>query len=243
MKGHDKMMSFGGFSHFILPMMTTRTIVFRKLLDFTLLPEMVHLKKNSNKPRVFLALFHRNKHSLPKPLGQRSFHWAIVIAPKDDVDRSQTIDVTNAMQIDPVSHVNLNPDGEWLFRCRDGNPMASFPLVLLASIGRFDAASQLEGNIMEAIEIECRVPRKEEEIENCQWWVKNVVQYLLSKGCLMHFDIDKAFSQCQRVAEDRIDSSNYMEFRLDVLSVGGKACDVSFGRSSTMLRSWLPLLC
>lgn len=187
--------------------------------------------KTSDKPRVFLALYHRDKLSLPPhrdELGLTSFHWAILITPKNAVEHTHILDVTDAMQIDPVTHTDTNPDRNWIFRDKMENPLVNLRLVLIAMIGKLHSRARRLEEVVRTVEEECRVPKKDTQGEHCQWWVRQAVLFLQAKGLLDSFDLEQTFIDAQRQATDRIDNSDIVSLRAEVANFTHKACDVSF---------------
>lgn len=187
--------------------------------------------KASGKPRVFLALYHRDKLSLPPhrdEQGLSSFHWALLITPKNAAESTHMLDVTNAMQIDPVKHIDTNPDREWIFRDKVENPLSNIRLVLIAMIDKLKLRAGEVEELVGLLKKECRVPNKDSAGESCVWWVKTVVRLLLAKDLLDDFDVDATFAEAQRLATSRIDSADLARERAQVVNFTGRACDVSF---------------
>jgi hypothetical protein len=186
----------------------------------------------TNKPRISLALYHRGKLSLPPhrdELGLASFHWALLLTPKNAVKGTHMLDVTDAMQIDPVKHIDTNPDRNWIFRDKAENPLTNHQLVLIAMIGKLKSSAGDLHELVQLVRNDCRVPKKDTQGEHCQWWVREAVRFLQTKCLLDELDIDETFSECQRQATDRIDNTDIASKRAEVLSFTGKACDVFFG--------------
>jgi len=187
--------------------------------------------KTSNKPRVFLALYHRNKLSLPPhrdELGLASFHWALLITPKDSAEDTHMLDVTDAMQIDPVNHLDTNPDRNWIFRDKVENPLSNIRLVLIAMVGKLKSRADAIEELVDLVKKECRVPRKNTAGENCAWWVKEAVRCLHDKALLNEFDIDSAFRKAQQQATNRIGGADMAQKRSEVLNFTTRNCHVSF---------------
>jgi hypothetical protein len=187
--------------------------------------------KLSNKPRVFLALYDRGKLSLPPhqdELGLASFHWALLITPKDSAEGTHMLDVTDAMQIDPVRHLDTNPDRNWIMRDKVENPLSNIRLVLIAMVGKLKSRADAIDELVDLLKKECRVPNKNMAGENCAWWVKGAVRFLHSKGLLNEFDIDLAFREAQQQATDRIGGTDIAKKRSEVLNLTTQKCHVSF---------------
>ncbi len=185
----------------------------------------------SEKPRVFLALYHRDKLSLPPnrdELGLASFHWAVLITPKGAPKDTHMLDVTDAMQIDPVRHIDTNPDRNWNFRDKVENPLSNIRLVLIAMVGKLQSQADRLEELIEVVKNECRVPNKDTDGEHCLWWVRQAVRFLQAKGLLDEFDIDVTFLEAQQQATDRIDSKGIAEKRAEVVNFTRRPCDVSF---------------
>lgn len=185
----------------------------------------------TQKPRVFLALYHRGKLSLAPnrdKLGLASFHWALLLTPKDSPEATHMLDVTDAMQIDPVNHTDLNPDRNWIFRDKIENPLSNIRLVLIAMAGKLKTHADGLEELVEAIKKECRVPIKEAPGEHCEWWVRQAVRFLQKQELLGDFDIDATFLEAQRLATNRIDSADIANKRADIVKFTSRTCDVSF---------------
>jgi hypothetical protein len=196
-----------------------------------MLQSSLQMASLGNKPRVFLALYHRDKLSLPphrNELGMASFHWALLITPKKESQHTHMLDVTDAMQIDPVRHIDTNPDRNWICRDNMGNPFSNTRLVLVAMIGKLKVdVRKLEG-VVRSLRNECRVPMKDTPGENCFWWVKNAVQYLQAKLLLQDFDLENTCLEFQRQATARIDSRDIAKKRTEVVNITGSSCDIQF---------------
>jgi hypothetical protein len=98
--------------------------------------------KSSPKPRVFPALYHQGKLFFPahrNEEGLASFHWALLITPKNAAANTHMLDVTDAMLIDPVQHVDTNSNRDWIFRDKVENPLANPQLILFAMIGKLQS--------------------------------------------------------------------------------------------------------
>jgi hypothetical protein len=196
-------------------------------------PPTAPTMKISNKPRVFLALYHRDKFSLPPrrdELGLASFHWALLITPKNAAGETHILDVTDAMQIDPVRHIDTNPDRDWIFRNRFENPIAIVRLVLIAMIGKLSLSVKGIEALIETLKKECRVPKKDTPGEHFVWWVKELIHFLQDNGLLKNFDINSVFLDAHRRAIDRIDSADIATRRTQVANFTSRACDVSFNK-------------
>ena len=197
------------------------------------MPTLSLKMKISNKPRVFLALYHRDKLSLPShrdEWGLASFHWALLITPKNAADTTHMLDVTDAMQIDPVRHIDTNPERQWIFRHKIENPLANIRLVLIAMVGKLSLSTDRIDGLVETLKNECRVPKRDTPEENCVWWVKETIRFLQSNRLLDEFDIDLTFLNAQRQATFRIDGAKIATERTEVVNFTGKHCDVSFGK-------------
>lgn len=187
--------------------------------------------KASGKLRVFLALYHRGKLSLPPhrdEQGLASFHWALLIAPKNAAESTHMLDVTNAMQIDPVRHIDTNPDRKWIFRDKVENPLSNIRLVLIAMVGKMKSRAKGLEKLVGILKKECRVPNEDNTGENCVWWVKTVVRLLLAKDLLDDFNVDGTFTKAQRLASSRLDGANLTRERAQVVNFTSRVCDVSF---------------
>jgi hypothetical protein len=187
--------------------------------------------KISNKPRVFLALYLRNKLSLPphrNALGLVSFHWALLITPKASAGDTHMLDVTDAMQIDPVRHIDTNPARNWIFRDKVENPLSNIRLVLITMVGKLKSRPDAIEEIIDLLKQECRVPNKNTAGENCEWWVKEAVRWLHVRTLLDEFDIDSTFLKAQKQATDRIDGADMAKKRSEVVNFTTRDCHVSF---------------
>lgn len=185
----------------------------------------------SNKPRLFLALYHRDKLSLPPhrdEQGLASFHWALLITPKGSAEATHMLDVTDAMQIDPIRHVDTNPDRNWIFRDKVENPLSDIRLVLIAMIGKLKSRANRLDEVSEVLRKGCRVPKKDTAGEHCLWWVKEAVRCLQAKGLLDRSDFDTWFPEAQRQATERIDSADIARKRGEVVNFTNRTCDVPF---------------
>jgi hypothetical protein len=185
----------------------------------------------SEKPRIFLAFYHRDKLSLPPhqdKMGLASFHWALLIAPKNAAERTHMLDVTDAMQIDPVTHIDTNPDAKWIFRDKVENPLSNIRLVLIAMIGKLKLPADGLDELVEVLRRECRVPKKDTDGEHCAWWVEEAVRFLQAERLLDDFDMQATFLEAHRVATNRIGSADIARKRAEVVNFTSGACDVSF---------------
>jgi hypothetical protein len=187
--------------------------------------------KISNKPRVFLALYHRDKLSLPPhrdEFGLASCHWALLITPKNAAEKTHMLDVTDAFQIDPVTYIDTNPDRNWVFRDKVENPLANIRLVLIAMIGKLESGPDAVQELVGILKKECRVPKKDTPGEHCLWWVRQAVQFLQNKDLLGEFDVETTFIEAQRQATDRIESQEIVKKRSEVVNFTKKDCDIDF---------------
>lgn len=185
----------------------------------------------AGKPRVFLALCHRGKLSLPSnndETGLSSFHWALLITPKGSAEDTHMVDVTDSMQIDPVRHIDTNPDRNWVFRDKVENPLSHIRLVLIAMIAKLRSRAEHLPQIVEILKRGCRVPRKDADGENCVWWVKEAISLLQARRLLSGFDVDTTFLAAQRQATDQIVSKSTATQRAEVTNFTSGACDVFF---------------
>lgn len=139
------------------------------------------------------------------------------------------LDVTDAMQIDPVRHIDTNPDRHWIFRHKIENPLANIRLVLIAMVGKLDISVDRIDGLAETLKNGCKVPKREIPGENCVWWVKEVIRFLQLNRLLNDFDIDLAFLNAQRQATFRIDGGDLATARIEVVNFTGRSCDVIFG--------------
>ncbi len=138
------------------------------------------------------------------------------------------LDVTDAMQIDPVSHIDTNPDRSWIFRDKVDHPLLNIRLVLIAMVGKLVSAAGPLEDLIGSVKKECRAPEKATPGENCVWWVKEVVRFLQAKGLLNEFDVEATFLEAQRQATDRIGHAVMAKQRTAVVNFTNKACDVAF---------------
>jgi hypothetical protein len=190
----------------------------------------------SNKPRVFLALYHRGKKSLPSnsdDYGLASFHWALLFTPKGRPEATHMLDVTDAMQVDPVLHVDTNPDRNWVFRDKVENPLSHVRLVLIAMVGKLRSQPGDLQEVISVVQKECLVPKKEAEGENCVWWVREALLFLQARKLIEGFDVDSTFRDAQLKATDRIVKKDIAAQRAEVISYTRSVCDVRFASGQT----------
>lgn len=82
----------------------------------------------SNKRRVFVSLHHRYALSIGENrqrFNYAAYHWGILICPKKKPNGpdSHAFDVSDGILLHPTHRVDLNPDGNWLFRAEaNANP-------------------------------------------------------------------------------------------------------------------------
>ena len=184
--------------------------------------------KSSKKHRIFLALYHRGKLSLPPhrdELGLASFHWALLISRKNGAQLAHVIDVTDAMQIDPLTGVDSNPDQNWILRDKVDNPLSDVRLVLIAMIGKLKSRADGPEQLVETVKRECRAPKKGVGTEHCAWWVREAVRLLQAKGLLDEFDVDAIFLEAQQQAKDRIGTADMAKKRAEVINFSSRPCN------------------
>ncbi len=138
------------------------------------------------------------------------------------------LDVTDAMQIDPIRHIDTNPDRSWIFRDKVDHPLLNIRLVLIAMVGKLKSVSGPLEHLIGTVKKQCRVPEKAIPGENCVWWVQEVVRFLQVKGLLNEFDVEATFLEAQRQATDRIGHANMAKQRTEVVNFTNKSCDVAF---------------
>lgn len=74
----------------------------------------------SNKRQVFLSLYYRDTLFIGgnrQRFGHATYHWGILISPKSSKELDcYAFDISDRILLDPIRRVNLNPEGDWLFR-------------------------------------------------------------------------------------------------------------------------------
>ncbi|KAL4946373.1 hypothetical protein BDV06DRAFT_136977 [Aspergillus oleicola] len=163
---------------------------------------------NSNKRRVFLTLHHRDELSLSKNrrrLGHASYHWGILITPKRSKGRDcYAYDVTNAVDPDPFTRIERNPDYEWRFRHKDNvDPMISGSLLGRILIGKVPHG--ISHKEIQAILEEVLVPRKNmRPEENCVTWTRGAIRKLQRTGLVEQFDVKRFMDDALKFANGRL---------------------------------------
>jgi hypothetical protein len=144
------------------------------------------------------------------------------------------LDVTDAMLIDPVKHVDANPNRDWIFRDKVEIPLANPQLILFAMIRKLQSRADGLDKLVETLKMECRVSRKDTEGDNCEWWVKEVVLFLQATELLDQIDVDTTFLDAKRQATDRIDGADIVRKgpRWSSSPVGLAMCPLETERSA-----------
>jgi hypothetical protein len=138
------------------------------------------------------------------------------------------LDLTDAVQIDPVRHVDTNPDRNWIFRDKVENPLSNIRLVLVAMVGKLKSRASAIEELVDPLKKECRVPERNTAREHCAWWVKEAVQCLHVRALLDEFDVDSTFLKAQRLATDRLGGADMAKKRSEVVNFTNRNCDASF---------------
>jgi hypothetical protein len=161
----------------------------------------------SNKRRVFLTLFGRDKLSVRENrmrLGSEAYHWALLIAPKSFQKSTAAVchsfDVTNGAKVDPENRVNLNPNGDWYHRHNQTmDPAGTGRLLCMIMIGKVPNNVDI-AQIVTALS-QLQLPSRHVQGQHCVWWIKRAVRQLQLMGLAEQFDIDRLEADGLRLAD------------------------------------------
>lgn len=164
----------------------------------------------SNKRQVFVSLHHRDALSVGnnrQRLGHAAFHWGILICPKSS-NRADcyAFDVSDGIVLDSVHRVNLNPEGNWLFREKQVDPKMSVRRLGRVMIGKvpnevtYAEIHDLLGAIL--------LPQKGAVPEqNCVTWTKAAICELQKNRLAEQFDLDRFMNESLAFADQRIQNT------------------------------------
>jgi hypothetical protein len=165
----------------------------------------------SNKRQVFLSLHHRDALSIGgnrQRFGHAAYHWGILISPKSSKGPDcYAFDVSDGILLDPVRRVNLNPEGNWLFREKANiNPEKSGHLLGRVMIGKVPnevTYAEIHG-LLRAIPL----PQKGAVPEqNCVTWTRAAIFKLQENGLVERFDLDRFMDESLAFADQRLQST------------------------------------
>ncbi|VUC31696.1 unnamed protein product [Clonostachys rosea] len=148
-----------------------------------------------NKRRVMLALYHRGRLSLGDNrirLGYRSYHWGIIISPKNARPGHpvcNSYDATDAFVIDPITGQDLNPNLDWFFRAQhDINPSATGQLIGRIIVGKLP--NDVTDSEIDALLATVPLPVQDASpSESCVTWALVALSTLQASGFAWSFDI------------------------------------------------------
>ncbi|OQO09352.1 hypothetical protein B0A48_04750 [Cryoendolithus antarcticus] len=160
----------------------------------------------SNKPRICVALFHRNAITVAEGaeerLGFAMYHWAILIRPKDirEIDHCTLIDATDGMNFDPVTHIDSNPTHEWWFRVRTAiKPVSTASFLGALEIGKLPKSISVQQVVDQLSRIP--LPRKHQlPDQNCATWVYAAIETLQQTGYVSATDVQRIMDASMAVA-------------------------------------------
>ncbi|KAF3028981.1 hypothetical protein E8E15_009918 [Penicillium rubens] len=117
-----------------------------------------------------------------------------------------TFDVSDGVLLDPVRRVNLNPNGNWVFREKANiNPQNSGHLLGRVMIGKVPnevTYAQING-LLAAIPL----PQKGAlRVQNCVTWTKAAIWKLQENGLVEKFDVGQFMDDSLDFADKRIRS-------------------------------------
>lgn len=162
------------------------------------MPSHITFTDMRNKPRVYLALYHRDAQSLKEQDPARQFHSAIMIRPKASKIRNvpcTVFDATNFYKFAPDGKI-LNPNHEWWFRVRDNyDPLTDYRFLGAIMIGKLP-----EGKTLADVDVlleELQLPRQNyrETGENCNSWARDAVGALMERKWAEKMDVEKLFKE------------------------------------------------
>nr|OQO26404.1 hypothetical protein B0A51_05590 [Rachicladosporium sp. CCFEE 5018] len=167
----------------------------------------------SNKPRICVALFHRNAITVEKDalarLGYAMYHWAILIRPTafKEIDQCTLIDATDGMNFNPITHIDSNPSHDWWYRVRTpANPHSTGSFLNALEIGKLRGGTTVE-QIRELLAT-VPLPRKQQEPpQHCATWAYDAIEMLQRAGHVaatdgVHDIMERAMQMAHRVMAD-----------------------------------------
>lgn len=160
----------------------------------------------SDKDRVCVVVFHRDKLSLGEANRQRYglaiYHWAILIRPKDlkRLGSSTVYDSTDGVRVD--SHFqDLNPNRDWWFRTRSLlDPLSTghfLGAVMVGKVPKNLKAEQIQA-LLEKIPLPVRNQNPE---QNCATWIQYAVKALQEAGCAEALSVDTIMREAIRLGD------------------------------------------
>ena len=165
----------------------------------------------SNKPRICVAVFHRDKLSLGeenhKRLGLAIFHWAILIRPKQfsKIDTCTIFDTTDSAIIDEVTGQNRNPEHNWRFRVRSNmNPLSDIRFVGAVVIGKLPSNYKIE-HVRDLV-AHVPLPQKDSPGQNCVSWAREAIRALHGPGLANNHNEEDTFDAALRLGRATIAS-------------------------------------
>ena len=171
---------------------------------------------------IYIALLHRGALSLGEQrvrLGPSAFHWGILVAPsylqgtERDI-KSDYLDVTNGINLDPVTHQDLNPDEDWRFRRQIMIPDQESRLICLISMGTIMMGKgESVGNIARVLR-HLPLPRKAvEPSESCVSWTIAALACLQEMGLVVAHDMDELRTTGMKLGAETLDAIAQGEVR------------------------------
>ncbi|CAK4033050.1 Hypothetical predicted protein [Lecanosticta acicola] len=152
----------------------------------------------TNKPRIYLALYHRARHSFKEENVLRRFHWAILIRPKASKRRNvdcSVFDATTCFHFAPDGKV-LNPNQEWWFRVRDHyDPLEDYRFLGAIMIGKLPEGKTIADVDVLLEEIELPQPCFD-GTEDYTIWAADAVRALMERKWADKMNVPKLFREC-----------------------------------------------
>ena len=167
------------------------------------------------KLHIYIVLLHRGALSLGEHrarLGPSAFHWGILVAPLSLQGTKKTVDcdyfdVTNGINLDPVTHQDLNPDEDWRFRRQIMIPNQESRLICLISLGAVTKGKAGSVDEVEHALQQLPLPKKEvEPRESCVSWTIEAVRRLHEMGLLATHDMDELRKTGMNLGAETLDA-------------------------------------
>ena len=163
----------------------------------------------------YIVLLHRGALSLGDNrtrLGPSAFHWGILMAPLSLQGTEKSIscdcfDVTNGINLDPVTHRDLNPDEDWRFRRQIMRPNQESRLICLISLGTMAKGKAVPlDTIAEALR-QVLLPKKDvEPRESCVSWTVEAVRRLHEMSLVVTYDMDELRMTGMKLGAETLDA-------------------------------------
>lgn len=153
---------------------------------------------------MYVTLHYRDKFSLGEHrqrLGFAAYHWGLLI--KDPTGNScNAYDATDAIDLDPVTGEDRNPERNWLFRVKDNVDMLQISrllgMVMIGKVPNEVTDGEIQAHLDSVpLPIKNAVPE-----QNCVSWTRDAIQKLQAQGIAEQFDIDQFVTDALAFADE-----------------------------------------